>query len=58
MTAMSSDESTNKSQLEKDQFANIPSQRPGNDKDMASACLFLATNQYLNGQVVPVDGGW
>ena len=60
MTASSSSESTNKSELDKTGMglADIPSQRPGNDKDMASVCLFLATNQYLNGQVVAVDGGW
>ena len=58
MTANTSDETTNKSHLPKEQFAGIPSQRPGNDRDMASACLFLATNQYLNGQVIAVDGGW
>lgn len=58
MTAMSSDETTNKSELEKKLCEGIPSQRPGNDRDMASACLFLATNQYVNGQIVPVDGGW
>ena len=58
MTAYTSDETTNKSHLEKEQFAGIPSQRPGNDKDMANAVLFFATNQYLNGQTLPVDGGW
>lgn len=57
MTAMSSDESNNKSFIEKQKFANIPARRPGKDEDMASACLFLATNQYINGQTVPVDGG-
>ena len=60
MTAMSSDETTNKSHLPVESYRldTIPSQRAGNEKDMASVCLFLATNQYLNGQVVTVDGGW
>ena len=57
MTAGGSDAATNKSHLEKDQFAGLPSQRPGNDRDMASAVLMAATNQYLNGQTFAVDGG-
>lgn len=47
-----------KSELEKDKYAELPAQRPGKDEDMASAVLFLATNQYLNGQIVTVDGGY
>lgn len=57
MTAMSSDPTSMKSELEKEDFLGIPSERPGSDRDMANAVLFLATNQYLNGQTVPVDGG-
>ncbi|KAL8918256.1 MAG: hypothetical protein Q9172_005490 [Xanthocarpia lactea] len=57
MTAGDSDENQ-KSALPKDKKADLPSQRPGNDRDMANAILFAATNQYLNGQVVPVDGGY
>ena len=44
-----------KSELPKDKYAHLPSERPGNDRDMANAILFAATNQYLNGQVVPVS---
>ncbi|KAL9051660.1 MAG: hypothetical protein Q9162_005869 [Coniocarpon cinnabarinum] len=58
MTAMGSDTTTNKSELAKEDFLHIPSQRPGSERDMANAVLFMATNQYLNGQTVPVDGGW
>ncbi|SLM40768.1 short chain dehydrogenase reductase family [Lasallia pustulata] len=47
-----------KSELEKQKFEELPARRPGNDRDMASAMLFAATNQYLNGQVIPVDGGY
>ena len=47
-----------KSELEKDKYAHLPSRRPGNDKDIANAVLFMVTNQYLNGQTVPVDGGY
>ena len=47
-----------KSEIEKDKYAHLPARRPGNDQDMANAFLFMATNQYLNGQTVPVDGGY
>lgn len=57
MTESSSD-ATNKSHLEKKEFEGIPARRPGHERDMANACLFLATNQYTNGQNVNVDGGW
>ncbi|KAI4250523.1 MAG: hypothetical protein L6R40_000122 [Gallowayella cf. fulva] len=57
MTAGDSDENQ-KSALPKDKKADLPSKRPGNDRDMANAILFAATNQYLNGQVIPVDGGY
>jgi len=33
-------------------------ERPGNDRDMAAAILFAASCQYLNGQNIPVDGGF
>ena len=73
MTAKESKDNQ-KSELPKDKKADLPSRRPGNDRDMASAILFTATNQYLNGQVsslnptscsctdlaqcVAVDGGY
>ncbi len=50
MTAKESKENQ-KSELPKDKKADLPSRRPGNDRDMASAILFMATNQYLNGQI-------
>jgi len=28
------------------------------DRDMGNAALFVATNQYLNGQIIAVDGGY
>lgn len=28
------------------------------DRDMASTLLFCATNTYLNGQTITVDGGY
>ncbi|KAJ5359571.1 uncharacterized protein N7496_011984 [Penicillium cataractarum] len=48
-----------KSSLEKEKFeGKVPAGRPGKDEDMAGAVLFTASNQYLNGQTVVVDGGY
>lgn len=48
-----------KSHIPKENFEQkVPAARPGNDKDMAGAVLFVTTNQYLNGQTVTVDGGY
>jgi len=48
-----------KSELDQKKYEEkLPSHRSGNDKDMASAILFAVTNQYLNGQIVAVDGGY
>ena len=47
-----------KSEIPADKYAHLPARRPGNDRDMANAVLFMATNQYLNGQIVAVDGGY
>lgn len=58
MTAGESDEKQ-KSQLAKEKYeGKVPAARPGKDEDMASAVLFVSTNQYLNGQTVVVDGGY
>ena len=57
MTAGDSKENQ-KSEIPKDKYAHLPARRPGNDKDMGSAVLFAATNQYLNGQIITVDGGY
>jgi len=39
--------------------ANIPLKRAGEPEDIANACVFLASDlsSYVNGQVLPVDGG-
>lgn len=58
MTAQESDD-TQKSHIPKEKYADkVPASRPGKDEDMGSAILFAATNQYLNGVTVPVDGGY
>ena len=58
MTADESDEKQ-KSFIPKEKFEEkVPARRPGRDQDMAGAILFAATNQYLNGQIIVVDGGY
>ncbi|KAF2178699.1 short-chain dehydrogenase [Zopfia rhizophila CBS 207.26] len=47
-----------KSEMPKEHKGGLPSQRPGKDQDMAAAILFAASCQYLNGQTIPVDGGY
>ncbi|KAJ7340662.1 hypothetical protein DFH08DRAFT_704318 [Mycena albidolilacea] len=47
-----------KSSISKEQREGLPSGRPGHDRDMAAAILFAASCQYLNGQNIPVDGGY
>ena len=59
MTAGGESGDNMKSFIPKDKFEDkVPARRPGNDRDMASAILFAATNQYLNGQTIVVDGGY
>ena len=49
MTTQESNDKTQKSEMPKDHKGGLPSQRPGNDRDMAAAVLFAASCQYLNG---------
>ncbi len=35
----------------------VPAGRAGSDEEMAQACLFLAKNRYVNGEILAVDGG-
>ncbi|RFU79884.1 hypothetical protein TARUN_2319 [Trichoderma arundinaceum] len=57
MTAGESNEEQ-KSHLDKSKYeGKTPAARPGKDEDMAQAILFLAGNQFVNGQRVVVDGG-
>ncbi|KAH6884080.1 hypothetical protein B0T10DRAFT_493532 [Thelonectria olida] len=58
MTTQESDEGQ-KSGLPKEEYeGKVPAARPGKDEDMAATVLFVATNQYLNGQNIAVDGGF
>ncbi|KAJ3466737.1 hypothetical protein MRS44_004301 [Fusarium solani] len=58
MTTEGSDEAQ-KSSIPREKYAEkVPAGRPGKDEDMAQAVLFFATNQYLVGQTLAVDGGY
>ncbi|KAF4961999.1 hypothetical protein FSARC_9876 [Fusarium sarcochroum] len=58
MTTDGSDEQQ-KSFIPKEKYAEkVPAGRAGKDQDMAGTVLFFATNQYLIGQTVAVDGGY
>ncbi|MEI6306282.1 MAG: SDR family oxidoreductase, partial [Deltaproteobacteria bacterium] len=39
---------------------SVPMKRFGAPQDIGNACLFLASElgSYINGAVIPVDGGW
>ena len=58
MTTEGSDEDQ-KSHIPKEKYEEkVPARRPGKDEDMAASVLYFATNQYLNGQTLAVDGGY
>jgi len=58
MTAGGSDQ-FQKSHLEKSDYeGKVPAGRPGRDIDMAQGVLALASNQYIHGQTLVVDGGY
>ena len=60
MTTGASDD-RNKSEMADDKVKAkghpVPAGRAGSDEEMAMACLFLARNGYVNGEIVVVDGG-
>ncbi|KAJ2983018.1 hypothetical protein NUW58_g6324 [Xylaria curta] len=58
---MTADESgeDQKSALSKEKYEEkIPAGRPGRDQDMAQAVLALVCNQYVNAEVLVVDGAY
>lgn len=58
MTAGESGEDQ-KSEIPKEKFeGKVPADRPGNDRDMGNGMLFVASNQYVNGQTIVIDGGY
>jgi len=60
MTTQESD-AGNKSQLPdekvQDKAHEVPLMRAGEETEMGMAVLFFARNEYVNGQIVAVDGG-
>jgi len=59
MTAKESDD-TQKSHLPAEKVADkghVPLMRGGREEEMGMTVLFLTKNQYLNGQIIAVDGG-
>jgi NAD(P)-dependent dehydrogenase (short-subunit alcohol dehydrogenase family) len=45
------------SEQEKRQLRQIPAGRFGNPQEITSAVMFLLQNDYINGQVITIDGG-
>jgi len=59
MTTSESNE-LNKSHMDQEGWRKekmVPADRPGRDEDIAQAVLLLASNKYVNGQTLVVDGG-
>ncbi|KAI1821547.1 NAD(P)-binding protein [Xylaria intraflava] len=59
MTAKESDE-RQKSHIPKEKIqekGHVPLQRPGREVEMGMSVLYLAKNQYVNGEIIAVDGG-
>lgn len=58
---MKESDSNNKSYMPpekvRDKGHPVPADRAGSDDEMAMAVLFLAKNVYVNGEILPVDGG-
>ncbi|KAI1177435.1 hypothetical protein F4777DRAFT_205098 [Nemania sp. FL0916] len=59
MTAKESDE-RQKSHVSEDKIqekGHVPLERPGREIEMGMSILYLAKNQYVNGEIIAVDGG-
>jgi NAD(P)-dependent dehydrogenase (short-subunit alcohol dehydrogenase family) len=59
MTAKSSDENQ-KSELPAEKVqekGHVPAMRGGRETEMGMTALYLAKNEYVNGQIITVDGG-
>ncbi|CAM1502939.1 Fc.00g077150.m01.CDS01 [Cosmosporella sp. VM-42] len=59
MTAKESDERQKSSLREgyAEEKGHVPAMRPGRDQEIGMAVLFLARNEYVNGEILAVDGG-
>ncbi len=51
------DESRMDKETRKKMLQNIPLKRTGHPRDIANTILYLITTDYVNGQVIAVDGG-
>ena len=40
-----------------EQTGHVPVMRPGKEEEMGMLVLFLARNNYINGQIIAIDGG-
>ena len=38
-------------------YGHVPIVRPGREEEMGMTVLYLAKNQYVNGEIIAVDGG-
>ncbi|KJX92926.1 short-chain dehydrogenase like protein [Zymoseptoria brevis] len=59
MTTQESDE-RNKSKMPEGKIestGHVPHMREGRDQEMGMAVLFLARNEYVNGEILAIDGG-
>ncbi|KAF2964900.1 hypothetical protein GQX73_g8674 [Xylaria multiplex] len=59
MTAKESDE-RQKSHVREEKIqekGHVPLERPGREIEMGMSVLYLAKNQYVNGEIIAVDGG-
>jgi NAD(P)-dependent dehydrogenase (short-subunit alcohol dehydrogenase family) len=36
---------------------HVPAMRPGREEEMGMTVLYLAKNEYVNGEIIAVDGG-
>jgi len=43
--------------MDKVDLSHIPAKRAGTKAEIAAACIFLCLNNYITGQILPVDGG-
>jgi NAD(P)-dependent dehydrogenase (short-subunit alcohol dehydrogenase family) len=59
MTTKESDD-RNKSKMPEGKIestGHVPEMREGRDQEMAMAVLFFARNEYVNGEIMAIDGG-
>ncbi|KAI1324180.1 NAD(P)-binding protein [Xylariaceae sp. FL0255] len=60
MTAKESSDDRQKSDLPAEQIqekGHVPLMRPGREEEIGMTILYLARNQYVNGEIIAVDGG-